>query len=220
MDSVFGDRLAAGERLLWTGRSAGGLLLSGRDAFLIPFSLLWGGFAIVWETMVLLGISRARASPSSTANFHATGAIALIFPLFGSVFVIVGLFLIFGRFMVDAWLRKGMFYALTDRRVLILKTRPTLNFTSLPLDRLPALGLSERGGGRGSFDLGCQRRWQPSVGPDSECGCRRSIRRRNSSTSRACETSLRRSSVLQTGSLPDLRFVCSVRRPCLLWVVS
>jgi hypothetical protein len=34
------ERLLAGERLVWSGRPAQGLLLTSRDALLIPISLL------------------------------------------------------------------------------------------------------------------------------------------------------------------------------------
>ena len=47
------DRLVRDEKIIWSGRPAQGLLLTGRDGLLIPFSLMWGGFAIFWETSVL-----------------------------------------------------------------------------------------------------------------------------------------------------------------------
>ncbi|QWS33677.1 hypothetical protein [Curtobacterium aetherium] len=95
------DELRPGERLLWVGQSDPARLFSARDAFLVPFSLLWGGFAIFWEVSVL-----------------TTGA-PWFFALFGSVFVLVGLFFIGGRFLVKRHRKRTEVYAVTDRRAFI-----------------------------------------------------------------------------------------------------
>lgn len=81
------ERLLQGEKVLWCGRPQRGLLFTGRDALLIPFSFVWGGFAIFWETMVL-----------------RMGAPAW-FRFWGVPFVLMGLYMIVGRFALDAWIR-------------------------------------------------------------------------------------------------------------------
>jgi hypothetical protein len=155
-DSLAG-RLLPGERLLWTGRPAGGLLLTTRDVFLIPFSFLWCGFVIFW----ILG-----AAASGGGGFVLIGIAFLCFGLFFSV----------GRFGFDAWLRNGTRYGLTDRRVLILRTSPSTNFTSIALDRLPEAQISDRADGRGTIRFGQQQGlfggsgrglsvWTPSLDP-------------------------------------------------------
>ncbi len=134
---LFAGRLLRGEKIVWRGRPRQGAMLTARDVFLIPFSLIWGGFAIFWEANVL----RMPNAPAMMA-------------LFGAPFALVALFAVFGRFYFDAWIRAQVFYALTDRRVLILRTRPTTNFQSINLDRLPEANLSETSDGRGTIRFG------------------------------------------------------------------
>jgi hypothetical protein len=47
--SVDRRHLMRGERVLWEGRPATGLLLRPIELFLIPFGLFWGGFAVAWN---------------------------------------------------------------------------------------------------------------------------------------------------------------------------
>jgi hypothetical protein len=131
------ERLLAGERLVWSGRPAQGLLLTSRDALLIPISLLWGGFAVFWESTVL--------AQSNAPDF---------FVLWGIPFVLIGLYLIAGRFLLDAWIRGGMLYAVTNKRILISRSGPFGKFTALSLDRLPDASISESAGGRGTIRFG------------------------------------------------------------------
>jgi hypothetical protein len=90
--------LTSDERLLWRGRPRSGIRLRGSDFFLIPVSLLWGGFAIFWESAALFMIPK---------NDPVGG----LFPLFGIPFVLFGLYFIFGRFIVDKKMREGTEYA-------------------------------------------------------------------------------------------------------------
>ncbi len=76
--------LLADEHLLWYGRPDPAKHFTGSDVFLVPFSLMWGGFAIFWMGAALVG-----------------GA-PVPFALFGLPFVVVGLYFIFGRFLVKA----------------------------------------------------------------------------------------------------------------------
>lgn len=134
----FQPYLLPGELVLWSGQPKQGLALSGRDALLIPFSLMWGGFAIFWNAMVWL-------APFDTGS---GGSAVWFFKLWGLPFLIVGLYLIAGRFFHDARIRKKLFYAVTDQRILVLRGS---KISSLDIHRLPRLELSEQRDGTGTL---------------------------------------------------------------------
>jgi len=140
--SDFANRLLEREEIIWSGRPATGILFTGQDIFLVPFSLLWGGFALF--------AAFAALTQAKEPGFPA---------LFVIPFVLIGLYLIAGRFITDAWLRSGTRYALTNKRILILRTPPFGKFTALNLDRLPEASLSESINGRGTIRFGPQAQW-------------------------------------------------------------
>ena len=135
-DGGFTGRLLEGERIIWSGQPGHGLRLTRRDGLLIPFSLVWGGFAIFWEMIVI-----RHSAP-------------FFFRLFGVLFVLVGLYFIFGRFLADAWLRTKTSYAVTNRRVLIARSEPFGKLVSMNLNRLQDVELQEDGNGRGTIRFG------------------------------------------------------------------
>jgi len=128
--------LAPQEKLLWVGQPRQGLLLRSADLFLIPFSLLWGGFAVFWEASVV-----------------RTGA-PFFFKLWGVPFVLVGIYIVFGRFFVDARQRRRTFYGVTDQRVVIITGLFGRSIQSLDLGSLPGLSLDEKANGQGTISFG------------------------------------------------------------------
>jgi len=130
--------LQPGEKVLWTGRPDPGRLLSSKDAYLIPFSLMWGGFAIVWEGGVLLTMAGANGAP-------------IFFALWGIPFVVAGQYLIWGRFLVKRWDRRRTVYAVTDQRVLVLRGA---SLQSMFVSSLPGVTQSARPDGSGSLEFG------------------------------------------------------------------
>jgi hypothetical protein len=128
--------LGSQERLLWTGRPRSGILFRPADALLIPFSLLWGGFAIFWEATVI------------------TQRAPFFFKLWGVPFVLVGLYLIVGRFFADARQRAKTYYGITSERVIIISGLFRRSVKSLNIETLSDITLTEKSDGSGSITLG------------------------------------------------------------------
>jgi Bacterial PH domain len=130
--------LAAGEQVIWSGQPRQGLTLRGSDLFAIPFSLFFAGFSVFWM------------------HGAASSGAPIPFVLFGVPFVLVGLYLVFGRFLVEAKQRAGTFYAVTPQRVIIRSGLFSKSVKSLPLKTLQDLSLSERSDGTGTITFGAQ----------------------------------------------------------------
>jgi Bacterial PH domain len=140
------QELDTGEKLLWSGRPRQGVLFRSSDIFLIPFSLMWGGFAVFWEAAALFATSRPQSNPPDFVRFA--------FPLWGLPFVALGLYFMFGRFFVDRAQRAKTTYGITDRRVIIRSGLFSRTTKSLNLRTLSDVTLAEKSDGSGTITLG------------------------------------------------------------------
>lgn len=100
---------------------------------MIPFSLLWGGFAIFWEAGVL-----------GFWGHNAKGTPPLFMAIWGIPFIVIGQYMIWGRFAHDGWLKRRTYYGVTNRRLIILQESTKRKTCSMYLDAIPSI---ERDGG-------------------------------------------------------------------------
>jgi len=142
IESRFEPDLMHNERIRCTGQPDAGRIFAASDLFMIPFSLMWGGFALFWESTVLGfdGFGNMRGAPT-------------FFALWGIPFVLIGLYMIVGRFFYKVWARKRTYYAVTNQRVLLRRETFGVSTKALYLSAIPTLSTSVRGDGSGSIIL-------------------------------------------------------------------
>ncbi|MDH3976785.1 MAG: PH domain-containing protein [Deltaproteobacteria bacterium] len=136
VEQEFQQELSASERLLWSGKPQTGIVFRGSDVFLAPFSIMWCGFAIYWEFSVV----------TSNAPFF--------FMLWGIPFVLVGLYMVFGRFYLDSMQRKKTFYGLTNERIIIISGLFGRKVKNLNLKTLSEVVLKEKSNRSGTISFG------------------------------------------------------------------
>ncbi len=128
------DQIQGDEKLLWADKPATGIKFRSTDIFITLFSILWLAFSLFWTYMAIDA--------------------SIIFALFGTPFILVGVYLLIGRYFYDALSRKKTVYGLTSTRIIkksgIFKT----HYSSVFLDSLPSLSYTERSDGSGDISFG------------------------------------------------------------------
>ena len=128
------QHLDSGEELLWTGQPKHGIVFRTADIFMIPFSLLWCGFAIFWVIMASQG--------------------SIFFAMFGIPFVIIGLIFVFGRFIIEAKQRENTVYGITKDRIIIKSGVFSKSIKSLNIRTLSDIEYNEKNNGIGTISVG------------------------------------------------------------------
>ncbi len=141
----FQSELMPGESLLWAGQPSRKVIFHRSDWFMIPFSLLWGGFAIFWEYGVSGHFDNAHP-------LHNTGMINFM-SLWGIPFVLIGQYFIWGRFLYTAWRKARTFYGVTNKRVLVLGKGSSRKLSDGYLRSLTSVTLTTSRDGTGTIEL-------------------------------------------------------------------
>lgn len=98
----FANRYLVGdEYILWKGRPERGNIVTSSDKIMIPFSIMWLGFAVFWEMTAI------------------TSGAPFFFALWGIPFVGIGIYMFAGRFVYKAYLRDKTFYIVTNKKIII-----------------------------------------------------------------------------------------------------
>src|SRR6185369_13436011 len=103
---------------------------------MIPFSLLWGGFSLFLEYSVM----RADAP--------------MVLRLWSIPFVLMGAYMVGGRFVIEAWQRARTEYVVTNERIIIRSGIWRRRTQSLELRTLGDFALTENSKGEGTISFG------------------------------------------------------------------
>ncbi len=146
-DEFIKTYLQGEEKLLWSGQPTKGIKLRPHDIFFIPFGLFMAVFAIVWLSIGL--------HVTFTEEAEETGLVIWIFMLlFGLPFLIIGLYFLLGRFLVEAKQRKKTFYGVTSERIIVVSGLFSQKVTSLNLRTLTDITMHQKRDGSGTIIFG------------------------------------------------------------------
>ena len=143
-EPITASLLLPNEHALWSGGPGGGVIFQPMDIFLVPFSVVWCSVASFGAFAGFGGVRDSAASP---------------FDLFGLLFVVIGFYFVFGRFLVDIMLRRSLRYTLTTRRILIERGGLWSKSTVVSLVDAPPISLRRMRGGRGTIRIGESNLW-------------------------------------------------------------
>jgi hypothetical protein len=104
---------------------------------------MWGGFALFWEW-------GASGQANHTSRSLET---TLFFSLWGIPFVLIGQYMIWGRFLYTAWKKSRTFYAVTNERVIVLNTMRNRKITDAFIAGLSSVSLTTRLDGIGTIEF-------------------------------------------------------------------
>lgn len=136
--------LLPGERVLWSGRPPQGILFRRADLSLVPLSLLFAMAAFWFDAIV----PQDAPFPFRVKLWAAR---------------LAAIYLVVGRFLYDAWVRGRLLYAVTNRRILLLRTGPWPRVKSIEIGYLPLFEYEEHRGGLGTLRFDFEESGEPQA---------------------------------------------------------
>lgn len=133
--------LLPGEKVLWEGAPAPGVRFSPEDIFAVPFALFWSGIVLCIWIVILTG---GATEVDPIAYF--------ILP----AFLIVGLYMLVGRFIVDMIARSKIRYFLTSARAVIESGVMRRELRSVQLAAVAEIVFRQGRKGMGTVRFGAQ----------------------------------------------------------------
>jgi hypothetical protein len=121
--------LMSSENIHWAGMPNPRVVFHSDDWATIPFSLAWTGFFVFWE-------AQAFGFWQGTSRDNGTNALMV---LRGIPFLVIGNYIVWGRFLSDAWLKRRTYYAVTNRRVLVLQEGRSRKTSTIFLEEIPQI---------------------------------------------------------------------------------
>ena len=136
LESKLRSYLDADEELIWAGQPKQGITFGWADLFLVPFSMLWSGFVFFFLFTVI--------------NSYAP----IVVYLFLIPFVLMGIYMLIGRFIFDAESRKRTVYGITNERVIIISGVFRSSIQSFSISTLSNISITEKSDRSGTILLG------------------------------------------------------------------
>ena len=128
--------LEPGESVKWAGRPSPGFRLHSEDWLLIPFSL-------VFSSIPLGGILSGWKQLSDSSIFTLLPFI---------LFLLIGQYALWGRFIYEVWLKRRTYYGVTTRRIIVLQEAWSRKISATYLEAIPMI--EKDGKGKGSLWFG------------------------------------------------------------------
>ncbi len=130
--ALFQPDLLQGETIEWSGQPETSVNFNRTDIFLIPFSLLWGGFAL-FALVALIFSWFAGTREAESIIGYLVGIFMIFF------FAIIGVYLIIGRFAHKKWQKLSTHYAMTNKRAFLLSLSFVRKLQGIFMDILPTI---------------------------------------------------------------------------------
>jgi hypothetical protein len=132
LKNALDKELTKDEKVAWIGVPDPSKMFTAQDIVMVPFTFMWGGFAIFWEVSVL-----RQVLSNPVISFFS-----IVFPLWGIPFVLIGLYMMFGRFFVKRKIKENTVYGITNKRVIVVQRWPQNKVISGDLSKIGKISKS------------------------------------------------------------------------------